>query len=96
MLPVHGIDNKFGNTLIQKTMVLKDYQSNSFFMGYNGEKSGLWITNNRSRRNKVMVTIKEIEEAVSNLPSEKLAQFRVWFEEFDAKLWDSQFEKDVR
>ena len=43
-----------------------------------------------------MVTIKEIEEAVSNLPPEKLAQFRVWFEEFDAKLWDSQFEKDVK
>ena len=43
-----------------------------------------------------MVTIKEIEKAVSNLPLEDLAQFRVWFEEFDAKLWDRQFEKDAK
>ncbi len=43
-----------------------------------------------------MVTIQEIEKAVSNLPSEDLAKFRAWFEEFDAQLWDRQFEEDVR
>ncbi|MEE8430612.1 MAG: hypothetical protein V3S16_05130 [Candidatus Desulfatibia sp.] len=43
-----------------------------------------------------MVTIQEIEKAVSNLPPEELAKFRVWFGEFDAQLWDRQLEQDVK
>lgn len=42
-----------------------------------------------------MTKITEIEKAISNLPPEELAQFRTWFEEFDAAVWDSQFEEDV-
>ena len=42
-----------------------------------------------------MSTVQEIKEAVSQLPDEDLAAFRVWFAEFDASLWDSQFETDV-
>ena len=42
-----------------------------------------------------MTTIIEIEKAISNLPPEELAQFRAWFEEFDAAVWDRQFEEDV-
>jgi hypothetical protein len=42
-----------------------------------------------------MIRLHEIELAVQKLPREKLAQFRRWFEEFDAKQWDAQFEKDV-
>ena len=42
-----------------------------------------------------MTTIIEIEKAISNLPPEELAQFRTWFEEFDAAAWDRQFEEDV-
>ncbi len=42
-----------------------------------------------------MVTIQEIEKAVSNLPAEELARFRSWFEEFDAQLWDKQLEQDA-
>jgi len=30
------------------------------------------------------------------LPPEDLAEFRAWFEEFDAQIWDHQFEKDVQ
>ena len=43
-----------------------------------------------------MTTIQEIEKAVSELPSNELEQFRKWFDEFDAKVWDKQFENDVR
>jgi len=43
-----------------------------------------------------MVTTQEIEEAISNLPPEELEKFRIWFEEFDAELWDRQFEKDAK
>ena len=42
-----------------------------------------------------MVTIKELEKAVTDLPSDKLAEFRAWFESFDAAQWDKQFEEDV-
>ena len=43
-----------------------------------------------------MLTIKELEQAVSSLPREELARFREWFDEFDAKAWDKQLEADVK
>lgn len=42
-----------------------------------------------------MSTVQEIQEAVSQLPTEDLAAFRQWFAEFDAALWDRQLEADV-
>ncbi|MGB9595668.1 MAG: hypothetical protein ACPL7B_05255 [Candidatus Poribacteria bacterium] len=35
-----------------------------------------------------MLTVKEIEIAVSELSSEEFSKFREWFEEFDNKIWD--------
>lgn len=43
-----------------------------------------------------MTTVKEIEKAVSNLKPDEMAQFRSWFEEFDASLRDAQFEEDAK
>jgi hypothetical protein len=43
-----------------------------------------------------MLTIKELEQAVSSLPREELARFREWFDEFDAKAWDKQLEADAK
>ncbi len=43
-----------------------------------------------------MTTVKEIENAVAKLPKEDLAQFRKWFDEYQAKVWDQQFEEDVK
>jgi hypothetical protein len=42
-----------------------------------------------------MSNLKEIESAVSQLSEQDLQAFRTWFAEFDAELWDRQFEKDV-
>jgi hypothetical protein len=42
-----------------------------------------------------MSTIAGIEQAVRQLPAEDLAAFRAWFAEFDADIWDRQFEADV-
>lgn len=42
-----------------------------------------------------MSTIQEIQEAILHLTLNDLANFRRWFEEFDAKEWDSQFENDA-
>ncbi len=41
-------------------------------------------------------TLQEIERAVSQLSPEELSAFRIWFAEFDAAIWDQQFEKDVQ
>jgi hypothetical protein len=43
-----------------------------------------------------MYTVQEIEQAVSRLSLQDLVHFREWFEEFDAKFWDKQFEQDAR
>jgi hypothetical protein len=43
-----------------------------------------------------MSNLQEIERSVSQLSVEELAAFRVWFAEFDAEIWDRQFEKDVK
>lgn len=42
-----------------------------------------------------MSTIQEIQTAVSELLPEELSTFRAWFAEFDAKVWDQEFEEDV-
>jgi hypothetical protein len=42
-----------------------------------------------------MSTIQEIQTAVSELLPEELSTFRAWFAEFDAKVWDQEFEQDV-
>ena len=42
-----------------------------------------------------MSNLLEIERAVSQLSEQELAAFRVWFAEFDAEIWDRQFEEDV-
>jgi hypothetical protein len=43
-----------------------------------------------------MSAISQIEHAVSQLPPRELARFREWFEKFDAKIWDKQFEQDAK
>lgn len=43
-----------------------------------------------------MLNLKDIEEAVSNLKEKELTEFRAWFEEFDAVVWDKQFSEDVK
>ncbi len=43
-----------------------------------------------------MSAVLQLEQAVSQLPPKELARFRKWFEEFDAKIWDKQFEQDVK
>jgi hypothetical protein len=42
-----------------------------------------------------MSDLQEIETAISKLSADELAAFRVWFAEFDAEIWDRQFEEDV-
>jgi len=41
------------------------------------------------------MTIHEIEKAITELSTKELARFRHWFDEFDAQVWDEQFENNV-
>jgi hypothetical protein len=43
-----------------------------------------------------MGTVQEVEKAVSKLSPQELARFRAWFEQFDAEVWDKQFENDAK
>ena len=42
-----------------------------------------------------METMHEIEKKVTQLSSMDLAKFREWFENYDAGVWDKQFEDDA-
>jgi hypothetical protein len=42
-----------------------------------------------------MSTIHEIEHAVRELSRDDLRTFRAWFAEFEASVWDAQFQDDV-
>jgi hypothetical protein len=43
-----------------------------------------------------MLTVQEIEKEVARLSREELSRFRIWFEEFEAQLWDRQLESDAQ
>lgn len=42
-----------------------------------------------------MTSIHDIEAAVQRLAPKERAEFRAWFEAFDAAEWDQQIERDV-
>ncbi len=42
-----------------------------------------------------MNDLKDVQQAVKQLSSDELAAFRAWFAEFDAEIWDRQFEEDI-
>ena len=41
-----------------------------------------------------MLNVKEIELAVENLAPAELVEFRIWFLNYDAELWDEEIEAD--
>ena len=42
-----------------------------------------------------MTNIESLERAIEQLPPKELAEFRRWFTEFDAAVWDAQIEADA-
>jgi hypothetical protein len=42
-----------------------------------------------------MSLVDDIQGQIRGLSSEELRALRVWFAEYDAELWDRQFEADV-
>ena len=42
-----------------------------------------------------MANLEDIEKAVTQLPADQLAEFRAWFEEFEAARFDQKIERDA-
>ncbi len=42
-----------------------------------------------------MTKIEALEREIRGLSAQELTEFRIWFAEFDAALWDIQLEADV-
>ena len=42
------------------------------------------------------MTITEIEQAITQLSEQELTEFREWFDEYFAQLWDKQIEEDAK
>ncbi len=40
-------------------------------------------------------SVKDIEDAIRQLPQEQLRQFHAWYEKFNSDSWDKQIEKDI-
>ena len=43
-----------------------------------------------------MSKVQELEKQIEHLSDAELAEFRRWYAEFDAQVWDRQFEADVK
>ena len=43
-----------------------------------------------------MSKVENLEKQIQQLSPEELAEFRRWYAEFDADLWDRQFELDAK
>jgi hypothetical protein len=43
-----------------------------------------------------MTTLEDIEKALTELPADQLAEFRAWFEAFEAARFDERIEQDVK
>ena len=43
-----------------------------------------------------MMKLEELKIAILQLPQKDLVDFRAWFEEFEAQLWDRKIEEDIK
>jgi hypothetical protein len=43
-----------------------------------------------------MSKVENLEKQIQQLSPEELAEFRRWYADFDADLWDRQFESDAK
>jgi succinate dehydrogenase flavin-adding protein (antitoxin of CptAB toxin-antitoxin module) len=43
----------------------------------------------------IMTTLEIIERKIQQLSEKELSEFRQWFAEFDADIWDAQIESDA-
>jgi len=42
------------------------------------------------------MTVMEIESAIKKLPPNEVSKLSKWLEEFEARIWDKQIERDLQ
>lgn len=42
------------------------------------------------------MSVKDIEQAITQLPPSEVAELSQWFEEFQTQVWDKQIEQDAK
>jgi len=42
------------------------------------------------------MTVKDIEQAITQLPNSEVVELSAWFEEFESQLWDEQIADDAK
>jgi hypothetical protein len=42
------------------------------------------------------MSVKDIEQAIAQLPPAEIVELSEWFEEFQHQLWDKQIEQDAK
>ncbi len=42
------------------------------------------------------MTVTEIESAIEKLPPDEVSKLSRWLEEFEARIWDKQIERDLQ
>ena len=42
------------------------------------------------------MNVREIEEAIKELPPDEISKLSEWFEEFESQLWDAQISEDLK
>ena len=42
------------------------------------------------------MTVTEIESAIKKLPPNEVSKLSKWLEEFEARIWDKQIERDLQ
>jgi hypothetical protein len=52
--------------------------------------------NFKTLHEELVVSLQELEAAVSQLPAEELTVFARWFEEYMADAWDRRIESDIK
>lgn len=43
-----------------------------------------------------MMNVEQIQMAILQLPEIELTRFRHWYEEWEASVWDTQIEQDIK
>ena len=42
------------------------------------------------------MTVKDIEDAITQLPASDVVELSAWFEKFESELWEEQIEADAK
>jgi hypothetical protein len=62
---------------------------------YDGKRSGQLPDTPDVCYGRSMTDVKDIEKAIERLAPAELAQFRAWFDDFDAARFDEKIERDA-